>query len=222
MPNFTTISKGTFHDNIAKAIVDNGAEREYRICMRTKFDPQKIRVENLGLLLDVAGLTVLEAYSGNKFRPRISEEDRAMLSNCQKLTSPDYSELTMLIRELTDVWWDDMDLPTVKSRLLEAIRRRTLIEQRHDPTNERFTEHMALVWGERKVRLDLDEMPEAAYLLDVSLHWLLALPDSNYFFCYSARAQHFYDEYMLTPPRTREILRQTVNSIAKTKSLGEA
>lgn len=209
----------TFNKNIVDAIVSNGAEAAFQRITGTSIneespDSLKIPSNYLKDVLEAAHLTIIEAYKGCKFEPAISESDKQFLENCESLNPNDFVQMHALIRKLTPAWWEkdgETGIPTV--RAIQALRKRIPYDMRQRPSENGMSESMVAVWRSRSTRLPVDDLPDVARRLGVSLHWLMAMPCSTLLFASNANIQTLYDEYTLIPEESRDIIRLTIEHI---------
>ena len=204
--------KGKVQEWLADRTINMGLQEKLKQVVpsvrgQTMEDKQKrglnIEYKDLTLAVRILGLSgVREAYEQNGISVEMPEDEREVLSLCEKWEPAALKKLcdSVLRGDFCDPWWDDADDPT--SRFRKAVRIRfALKERRFMPTVDRKSaSEFFRVQRHAFNALCLDDLPTAAKGLGVSLRWLLCMsPEDTLYTEDNAAGETVYDVMKLLP-----------------------
>ena len=176
------------------------------------FDPQdhtgcSIAYEDLHLVLERLGLTVVELFRQSGYEIAVPESEARLYRLCEDFTDVELAQLTahILSGDLCERWWVGADSPSDRIRLL-AERRSVGSNRQTSVTCGPFTEEVRRVIRHKFNAVDLDALPAAAQYFDVSLRWLMLLDPSAVVFTDRLAFEDFYDAYQLLPEARRAVI----------------
>lgn len=222
----STISyKGKLQELLRTSVYEQGKFEEYlqipsavkrmaAISSTTEIPYIRVAHKNLGLLLDLIGLSVAEMFEKVGEPIVLNDADKAALDAFGMLSDETIDRLIDALRagDLSEPWWADVD-----GQVYPAKRYRTAATRRLAPTLRKeaagvLTAEEIKIFQQPFRALPLEAVPHLATVLDVSSRWLMCIDENYPIFTARAKVDTLFDLYKLQNSAVRQILMKFVSA----------
>lgn len=197
-------------DTIQETVPSIKAKDRFLLNERRMLNMEYVDLDRAAKAIGLDGVIALFAAVG--ITTNLSRDDASFLERCKKISETSLQTFTDYLNSgaLCAAWWTEADNPT--DRMGDYIRNKYERGERRNIDFGANTQTIMKSFAHYYNALSLDEIPDVAKTLGVSLRWLLCVDNNTAIYTNSAAAENLYDIYKLLPEDRQRIIMAFVDA----------
>lgn len=182
--------------------------REY-MGRREPYELGSIQYDTLATALRLANLTLRELYQEFGIELQVPNQAKELVELLPALTEDQLYQL----RTIVDYMMPALYRENVLSLTTPVYKVRYLYEYSNLKMDEDLYSSIRRIQKDPSATLDIASLPKIAAQLDISIHWLLELPNDCYVYANDPTSEWLIDHFCFLPDREQAIILQCVRMV---------